>query len=201
VRAQPDLDGERLALFGSSLGAGHALVTAADDGRVRAVVALAPLIDTGMEGEASFPGAAWAVRILFTAWGDLLASLAGRRVTLPAIAPPGGFGMIVDGAAYEAFERLVGEGSSYRNEVLARSILTFDEYDPSARTAEIRAPVLLVASPGDRFAPFEAAKSYAASGRDVDLVEIPGDHFDVYASPVREEAARAAGSFLEERLR
>jgi len=201
VRSQPNLDGERVALFGSSLGAGHAVMTAADDGGVRAVVAQAPLIDSGVEGEASFPGAAWAVRILFTAWGDLLASMAGRRVTLPSIAPPGGFGMIVDGAAYAAFEKLVEDGSTYRNEVLARSILTFDEYNPADRTGDVRAPVLLIAAPGDRFAPFEAAKKYAAAAPDVTLVEIPGDHFDVYSSPVREQAAESAARFLAEHLR
>jgi pimeloyl-ACP methyl ester carboxylesterase len=201
ARAQADLDGERVALFGSSLGAGHALITAADAGDVRAVVALAPLLDSDLEGEASFPGPAWAVRILFTAWGDLLASVAGRRVTLPSIAPPGDFGMIVDGAAYAAFEKLVEGGSTYRNEVLARSILTFDEYNPADRTGEIRAPVLLVAAPGDRFAPFEAARKYAAADQDVTLVEIPGDHFDAYSPPVREQAAESAARFLEERLR
>jgi uncharacterized protein len=200
VRSQGDVDSERIALFGSSLGAGHALITAADDGRVRAVVAVAPLVDSGVEGEASFPGAGWAVRILFTAWGDLLASLAGRSVMLPAIAPSGGFGMIVDGAAYAAFEQLVGEGSTYRNEVLARSILTFDEYNPADRTGEIRAPVLLVAAPGDRFSPFEAAREYAARANGVTLIEIPGDHFDVYSAPAREQAAASAILFLKEHL-
>lgn len=201
ARSSGALDGGRVALFGSSLGAGHALVTAAGDGELRGVVAQAPLLDSDLEGEASFPGPAWAARLLFTAWGDLLASLVGREVTMPAIAPAGGFGMIVDDAAYAAFERLVDEGSSYRNAVLARSILTFDEYNPADRTAEIRAPVLLVASRGDRFAPFEAAERYAEQGDAVTLAEIPGDHFDVYASPVRERAAELALSFLHERLR
>jgi hypothetical protein len=61
--------------------------------------------------------------------------------------------------------------------------------------------VLLVAAPGDRFAPFETAKKYAEGGRDVALVEIPGDHFDVYSSPVREQAAESAVRFLAEHLR
>jgi pimeloyl-ACP methyl ester carboxylesterase len=200
VRASPDLDGSRVALFGSSFGAGHALITAAREGGLRAVVGLAPLVDSRVEGEASFAGPLWAVRILFTAWADLVASAFGGSVSLPAIAPSGGFGMIVDDAAYGAFERLAPESASYRNEVLARSILTFDEYDPSPSAGEIEAPLLLVASRGDRFAPFAAAESLAARTRDGRLAEIPGDHFDVYSSPVRERAAELAGAFLAQHL-
>ena len=200
VRADPALDGTRVALFGSSLGAGHALITAGGDPELRAVVGQAPLVDSGVEGEASFPGALWAVRMLFTAWGDLLASAFGGSVSLPAVAPAGSFGMLVDDAAYAAFEQLVAEGSSYRNAVLARSILTFDEYDPAPSAGEIAAPVLLVASRGDRFAPFDAAERFAARARDARVEVLEGDHFDVYGSPIRERAAELAGAFLARHL-
>jgi len=200
VRADPALDGSRVALFGSSLGAGHALITAAGDADLRAVVAQAPLVDSGVEGEASFPGVLWAVRILFTAWGDLVASAFGGSVTLPSIAPAGSFGMIVDDAAYAAFEHLLDEGSTYRNAVLARSILTFDEYDPAPSAPEIAAPLLLLAARGDRFAPFEAAERFAERAPDARVETLDGDHFDVYGDPGRERAAELAGAFLARHL-
>jgi len=49
VRARHDVGGDRVALWGSSLGAGHALVVASEDHNLRAVVAQAPLIDTAVE--------------------------------------------------------------------------------------------------------------------------------------------------------
>jgi pimeloyl-ACP methyl ester carboxylesterase len=202
ARASAELDGERVALWGSSMGAGHALAAAADDGGVRAVVAQVPLIDTGLEGEATFYGVAWVVRLLLNAWLDLGAGWLGREpVLLPAIAPTGSFGMIVDDAAHEAFEKLVTPGSTYRNAVAARSILTFDDWNPAARTREIRAPVLLVASRSDRFAPFAAAQRFAADAPDATLAEIEGDHFDVYSSPVLERAAELETGFLVRHLR
>ena len=194
------VDGSRAALWGSSLGAGHALITAADDASVRALVLQAPLIDTGVEGEATYYGAAWVARLLLAAWLDLAASWLGGSHEIPAIAPAGGFGMIVDDAAYAAFERLVEPGSRYRNAVAARSVLTFDEYDPATRTGDVAAPVLVLASRSDRFAPFSAAEAFARRARDATLEELEGDHFDVYAPPLRERAAARAAAFLRSRL-
>jgi pimeloyl-ACP methyl ester carboxylesterase len=202
VRARDDVDGTRVALWGTSLGAGHALLTAAGDGRVRAVAVQAPLVDTGVEGEATFYGVGWVVRLLLHAWADLFGSWLGRDpVLVPAIAPAGGFGMIVDDAAFAAFEKLASPDSTYRNAVAARSILTFDEYDPATRSAEIAVPLLLVASRADRFAPFAAVERLAARAPNATLAEIEGDHFDVYSSPVLERAAELEVEFLVEHLR
>jgi pimeloyl-ACP methyl ester carboxylesterase len=201
ARSRDDVDGARVAVLGSSLGGGHALVTAADDPALRAVVVVVPLVDTGMEGEATFPGVGWAVRLVLTGWLDLASARLGRGpVLIPAIAPRGGFGMIVDDAAYAAFERLVPPGSTYRNAVVAHSAFTFDDYDPSQRLAEIRAPVLAIASREDRFAPFAAVEALAARAPDVRVETIPGDHFDAYAPPAADRAAELASAFLAERL-
>jgi pimeloyl-ACP methyl ester carboxylesterase len=194
------VDGARAALWGSSLGAGHALITAADDGAVRALVLQAPLVDTSLEGEATYYGAGWVARLLLAAWRDLAASWTGRSHEIPAIAPAGGFGMIVDDAAFAAFERLVEPGSTYRNAVAARSILTFDEYNPATRAADVEAPALVLASRSDRFAPFAAAEAFVRQARAATLEELDGDHFDVYAGPAHAAAASRAASFLRSRL-
>jgi dienelactone hydrolase len=201
ARAREDVDGTRIAVWGSSQGGGHALIIAAEDPTLRAVVAQAPLVDTSMEGEATFYGVSWAVRLLFTAWADLATSFVGAEpVTLPALAASGEFGMIVDDAAHAAFERLVPPGSSYRNAVAARSILTYDSYNPAATAASTRVPMLLIASRGDRFAPFAAVEALARAATAARLVELEGDHFDVYWPPARDRAAAAAAAFLRENL-
>jgi pimeloyl-ACP methyl ester carboxylesterase len=197
ARTLPGVDSARIGLVGSSLGAGHAILAAAGDAEVRAVVGLAPLVDSGADGEvAAAQGAGWIARLLFSAWADLAASAFGSSRPIPAIARSGDFGMLVDDAAYAAFEALVAPGLLYRNEVAARSVLTFDDWNPAARAGDVKVPVLLVASPDDRFAPFSAAKRWADSAPNVEIAEIPGDHFDVYSPPVRERAEAAAGAFL-----
>jgi pimeloyl-ACP methyl ester carboxylesterase len=201
VRGRSDVDGGRVALWGSSLGGGLALVTAADDQNIRAVVAQAPQIDSDLEGEASFPGVWWAIQLLFTGWWDLIStSFGGDAVTMPAIAPADEWGMLADDAAYTAFEKLVADGSTYRNEVVAHSVFTFDDYNPAARSEEIGAPVLLIASRKDRFAPYAGVEAFAARAKSVEVVEFDGDHFDVYSPPAAELAAGAAADFLSRHL-
>lgn len=202
VRSRPDVDGARLALFGSSLGGGHALIVAAGDPAVRAVIAQAPLVDASIEGEATFFGVGWVVRLLLTGWADMLGSAFGREpILIPAIAPAGGFGMIVDDGAYGAFEKLVEPGSRYRNEVAARSPFLFDDYDPAAHASSIDVPVLLIASRNDRFAPIAAIDAYRSRAANVAIAFFDGDHFDVYAPPAADQAGAAAVDFLQSNLR
>lgn len=197
IRQRTDVDGSRLALWGSSLGAGHALVVAAQDAGVSAVVAQAPLVDTSMEGEAAELSAGTGLRLLFTAWADLVqANWSDDAVTIPAISRRGDVGLISDPAAYQAFEALVTDGSTYRNAVAARSILTFDDYNPTVQGAGLEVPALLIASRSDRFARFDAAEAYADAHPTARLAEIGGDHFDIYAPRYRVQAARLAATFL-----
>ncbi len=201
VRARTDVDGRRTAAWGTSLGAGHALLIASEDPDLRAVVAQAPLIDTSVEGEASFYGVGWAARLVLSGWADLVGSAFGREpFTIAAIARPGGFGMIVDDAAYAAFERLVGPGSTYQNAVAARSPFNFHGYNPAEQLSKITAPVLLIASRTDRFAPFSVVQAYAARARNVTLETFDGDHFDVYAPPAVTRAGDLAAAFLGSHL-
>jgi uncharacterized protein len=201
ARTHPQVDGARLALWGTSLGGGLALVIGANDANVRAVVAQVPQIDANMEGEATFPGVIWVIRLLFTGWCSMASEAMGfGEWTIPAIAPSDGFGMITDDKANEASTRGTPKGTTYRNEIVAHSIFTFDDYNPAVQAVGIKAPVLLIAARGDRFAPFAAAEAFARAHPNVTLTEIEGDHFDVYAPPRSEEAAASAVRFLKEHL-
>jgi fermentation-respiration switch protein FrsA (DUF1100 family) len=200
AREQPHLDGRRLALWGSSLGGGHALTVAATE-PVTAVVAQAPLVDSTVEGEATFFGIGWLARLLLSGWGDLIASAyGGAPLTIAAIAPGDGVGMIADDAAFAAFTKLEPGAPSYRNAVAARSIFLFDDYNPAASGPTAGMPILLIASPEDRFAPYAAVEAYASRSPQVRIVPFTGDHFDVYSPPAAEQAASAAVEFLREHL-
>jgi uncharacterized protein len=198
IRSLERIDPTRVALWGSSLGGGLALVAAARDGNVACIVAQAPQIDSRMEGEATFPGVWWAARLMLTAWGDLAASAFGAEpTTIAAIAPKGRFGMMIDDAAFKALEAVVHPGTHYRNEVAARSIFTFDDYNPALQTEALKAPVLLIASRDDRFAPFAAVEAFRKAHPTVTTVkEIQGDHFDIYLAPQSDQAAKLASEFL-----
>lgn len=202
VRTRAELDPDRVAVWGTSQGAGLALIAAHEDGGVRALVGMVPLVDSDAEGEVGFFGVGWLVRLLFTAWADLAASALGRGpVTIPALAASGEFGMIVDDAAFAAAQSLPEPGSTWRNAVAARSILLYDKWNPAPHARALRIPILLIASRQDRFAPFSAALALARDVPGVRVEEIDGDHFDVYTPPRLDRAAGIAAEFLAEQLR
>jgi pimeloyl-ACP methyl ester carboxylesterase len=201
VRTRDDVDGARVALWGSSMGGGHALIAGARDRRVRAVFAQAPVVDTSVQGDTVYFGAPWLARVVLTAWADLFVEFLGHGpVTIPAIAPTGGFGMIVGDDFYADFQRLVDPGSTFRNWIAAHSVFTFDGYDPAIEAAPLGMPVLLAASRTDRIVPFVAVERFAVAHPKVRVETFEGDHFDVYLPPARERTAELATAFLAERL-
>ena len=109
--------------------------------------------------------------------------------------------MIVDDAAYAAFGKL---GRGQAAPIGTKSSRT--RRSPSTTTTQrraprrIRAPILLLASPDDRFAPFAAVEAFAARAPDARVEKLEGDHFDVYAPPLADRAAEAAAAFFSERL-
>lgn len=196
-----ETDNSRIAVVGASLGGGHALIEASRNDAVRAVVALVPLTDTQVEGEATFFGAEWLARLLYAAWSDLwLAAFDNEPVLIPVISKQGGFGMLVDDNAYSAFERLTLISKYYRNEVLARSIFTFDDYNPAVQARRLTKPALIVASKVDRFAAFPAAEEFVSKQKQRQLFQVRCDHFEVYSPPCFDVAAAATLHFLQVEL-
>ncbi|WP_029924050.1 alpha/beta hydrolase [Nocardia otitidiscaviarum] len=87
VRARPDIDTDRIAIWGSSLGGGHVLQISAEDPHLRAVVSQCPFTD----GPASTlartrTGTLSSAVLLTTAILDRLAALLGRRPILVPMA-------------------------------------------------------------------------------------------------------------------
>jgi pimeloyl-ACP methyl ester carboxylesterase len=199
VRGRDDVDGSAPILWGTSQGAGHALLIAAETPSVRALLLQAPQVDTDVEGEAAAASPGWIARILFTAWGDLIQSAwSDEALTVPAMAKPGEFGMLVDQAAYDAFVTLVPPDSTYRNEVAARSILTYDEYNPATAIERLSMPVLVIASRADRFTPFSAVEDLARRAPQVVVETFEGDHFDIYSPPASTQSMERQVAFLAE---
>jgi fermentation-respiration switch protein FrsA (DUF1100 family) len=60
-------------------------------------------------------------------------------------------------------------------------------------------PLLMIVSPLDRLADGQlATEAYQAALHPIELVLVPGGHFDVYTQPVFDTTARAArGSFTQ----
>jgi dienelactone hydrolase len=105
----PEVDGSRVAVWGSSLGGGHAIAVAARHPELRAAVAQCPFTD----GLAS--AGALGVRESLTLFGfvvrDLLAAARGKEpVCVPVAAAPGRSGLMTAPDALPGMLALVPEG-------------------------------------------------------------------------------------------
>lgn len=200
VTAQPGVDPERVAVWGSSYSGGEVLVVGAADDRVRAVVAQVPF--AGLPDAAPDPGGA--------RWAALRdAFLAGTRGE-PAD-PLGPLTVVSDDPAVPAFLpqaesweffTTAGAGTAWRNEVT----LALDggpvPFDPGLAVAHVapRALLMIVAT-DDRLAATDVAlAAFERAGEPMELLLLEGHHFVCYDGDGFDRSVDATVAFLDRHL-
>jgi pimeloyl-ACP methyl ester carboxylesterase len=175
VRTLEGVDQERVAVWGMSLGGGHALLTAAADRRVAAVVALAPMTDgVAICLKPSPPNVA-----LRSTWRAVREAITRRPVTMPVAGPPRAFAALDAPEALPGFRRLAAT-HGWRNEVNAGAALGLLRYRPVRRASRIQAPVLLQVGERDEMAPLPPIEKSAARAPRSELIRYPIDHFGCF---------------------
>lgn len=202
ARAHSGIDGRRMATWGYSLGAGHALTTAVRDSRVAAAVAVVPMFD----GLSSTLAAArrWsplnALRIGGRALKDLIGSWLGRRTTMvPLTAAPGELGLLTSPDARPGYEAIVPPGFNY--ETAARIGLLFWTYIPGLRLRRFTRPILVLPSRVDRINPAGPTLRRARKCRSAKIVELDCEHMEAAREPHRGKVVRATIDFLNRSVR
>ena len=205
ARTRPELDGARVAVWGSSYSGGHALVLGAIDKRVRAVVAQVPLVS-------GFRNIQRLVRQDFLAPtraqfdDDREARYAGKEPAMvPVVAEdPLATSALPTPDSYQWFtEAQATRAPSWRNEVTLRTIEMLMEYEPVAYIRRISpTPLLMVLAREDHLTPVDLAlEAYEQALPPKQLALLPGGHFGAYVGDGFVRASVAARDFLLEHLR
>ena len=187
ARALPEIDPDRVATFGSSMGGGNALAAAAADPDVAAAISQVPFLDIVRQAYRSSSR----VRAEM-----LLAAIRGDY--LPAVGLPDEAALINAPGGEEGWRRVVsiGEDSRWRNRVSSRWLLG-RPFRPARHAAKLHCPWLICVGEADRVAkpgPAIAAARRAPKG---ELRTYPGvDHFDIYDGPVHEALVADQLDFL-----
>lgn len=191
ARSLPEIDPERVATFGSSMGGGNALAAAAADPAVAAAISQVPFLDIVRQAHRFSPR----VRARM-----LLAAIRGSY--LPAVGRPHEAAMINAPGGEEGWRRVVaiGEDSQWRNRVSSRWLLG-RPFRPARHAAKLHCPWLVCVGEADRVAqpgPAIAAARRAPRG---ELRTYPGiDHFDIYDGPAHEALVADQLDFLRRHL-
>lgn len=170
VRDLDGVDTGRLVLWGHSLGGTSALATAADDRRVRAVIALAPVLSgTRLLRSRPIPAVA---KALVAGVRDRIQGLLPRvgPHTVPAVADDDTLAIVSDTGVHAAYRRLVDEVPA----VPARSFLALAGTGPAVD--DITCPTLFVAGSDDDVAPAASIEAAAEVRPDATLLRVPETH-------------------------
>jgi fermentation-respiration switch protein FrsA (DUF1100 family) len=183
AQSQPDVDPNRIGVWGSSYSGGHVLVVAAIDRRVKCVVSQVPLTYGLETARRLIRGDMWkGLRGAFDA--DRVARARGEAgATMPVTAPEGQPCALPTTDTYEFFTNFEKQHeTNWKNEVTLHSIELFTEYEPASYIARIApTPLLVVVASGDHLTPFDmTARAYEAALEPKKLLILPGGHFDAY---------------------
>ena len=202
------VDAERVALWGSSFSGGTALVAAANDPCVRAVVAQCPFLSTS---ESQQPGPRQMVWFVFWTVLDSLRDRLGLRpIYLPAFGRPGElvFAKSAENPPALGFDPAAGHAfwgrmprdlrGGWENKLLARVFATLDRAPALDHVERIGCPVYLIAGERDDMVPSALVRNAYARLRSpaCNLSVHECGHFDLYLDDVFERNVELQASFL-----
>lgn len=205
VQTLPEVDPDRIGVWGSSYSGGHVLVVGAVDRRVKCVVSQVPLV-SGRENFLRLVRADLVVPTRQMFVQDRLNRYRGGQPAMIAVVSEDPIATpcaLPTPDSYEWFtETARTRAPSWRNEVTLRSVEMFTEYEPGIYAPWISpTPLLMVIAAGDHLTPADLAlRAYERALEPKKLVLLPGGHFDAYVKDF-ETAAGAARDWFVEHLR
>jgi uncharacterized protein len=202
ARSLPNVDPERIALWGSSYSGGHVVAAAVADGRVAAVIAQTPAMDglTAVLNVARYAGLRHLSRLVAVGVRDQIAALRGEGpVMMGVVGPPGTVAAMTTPDAEPGYATITGP--TWRNEVTARIMLRAGMYRPGLQADRLPCPMLVQIADRDAIAPVKAAQDavWRATGRG-EMRTYPIAHFDVYTGAPFERAVADQLHFLRRHL-
>ena len=187
--------GDQVALWGWSLGGGHALAVAAERNDIDAVVSLAPITD-GRALVRRRPRVANG-RAVLSGLRDTVGHRVGLGRELPIVSDTTGAAILPDPDAKRAYLDLVDTDSTWDNAVPARSFLKLVNYRPAKRLGAVETPVCLLAGRADQLVSVETLDDVAERLPKPTQIKTPATHFSILGDDL-DSAMGYAVTFLAE---
>jgi pimeloyl-ACP methyl ester carboxylesterase len=189
------VDQDRVALWGMSLGGAHALVTAAGDPAVAAVIALAPLTD-GLAFMLMPTPPKTLVRAVLRATRE---AITRKPCPMPIAGLPGEFAALDAPDALPGFQRLTA-GGDWTNQFNPSELFKVGWYRPVRQAPDIEMPALLQLAEHDKVVPLPAIEKTAARAPKSELLRYPTDHFGCFWPEHLDRIAADEVDFLRRHL-
>ncbi|MFC9473022.1 alpha/beta hydrolase [Nocardia sp. NPDC056952] len=179
ARTLDGVDHTRVVLWGAEFGGGHAIITAAKDPQIAAVVAQCPFVD-GIASSLAVPTMT-ALRLADLATSDRMGGLRGRDpILVPAYGPPGSTALMSAPGCESGAKAMLAAGVVVPNAVAARFTLDIVRHFPGRYVRKLACPILFVVCEKDAVAPAHATRKYAAQAARGEVVSYRLSQFDIY---------------------
>lgn len=199
VKARPDLDGSRVAVWGSSLGGGNAILVASRHPELAAAVAQCPFT-SGIATSLAL-GPVSSAKLLPAVVADLVARARGTDPVLVPLAGEAGAKALMAGPGVIAdCQSLMPAGETFRNEASARIVPTIALSRPGRAARKVQVPILFCVCERDTVTPSKPTLRYARQAPQGEVRTYPASHFDIYVGEQFEAAVADQTEFLVRHL-
>lgn len=199
VKACPDVDGSRIAVWGSSFGGGHAIEVASRHPELLAAVSQCPFTD-GMASAAAL-GVKGTMQVTPVILRDFAARLLGRPpVMVPIAAAPGSPALMNAPDALPGYLALMPKGLQFVNHVAARVLPEIVAYRPGRSAAKVKFPILFCVSSTDSVTPPAQTIALARRAPHGEIKQYAAGHFDFYMGDDFEQLVSDQTQFLTKHL-
>jgi len=181
ARTVDGIDGERLAVWGTSFSGGHVAALAAEDPSIAAAISQVPYSGLGGRRRRSRP--VFLARMVAAAVRDEVRGRLGRSpgyLRLVAEPESGDFAPFVESGATVAIRELFPADYEWPNQFTPRVMLRLPRYRPFDTANRIACPWLVLVCDDDAVTPADQAAALASRAPRLELRRFPAGHFEVY---------------------
>ncbi|GAB02911.1 MULTISPECIES: alpha/beta hydrolase [Acinetobacter] len=196
ARNLPNIDADKIILWGSSFSGGHVLATAAQDANILAVISQCPFTDGLSSSLAMNP--IMSAKLTALAIRDRVGAAFGNEPVMVALAGHSNQTALMTAPdAYTGILSLTKEVPDYKNYVAARFALDIIRYYPGRKTPQIKAPVLFCICETDTVAPANKTLAHAKRTPNKDIKTYSYGHFEIYTGDAFEHIVKDQIEFLK----
>lgn len=199
VKGCADVDGRRVAVWGSSFGGGHAITVASRHPELLAAISQCPFTD-GLASAAAL-GVKGSLQVAPVLLRDFAAKLLGRPpVMVPIAAAPGQPALMNAHDALTGYLALVPKGMVFVNHVAARVLPEIMAYRPGRSASKVKFPILFCVSTTDTVTPPEQTIALVRKAPHGETRLYSAGHFEFYMGEAFEELVKDQTQFLTKHL-
>jgi pimeloyl-ACP methyl ester carboxylesterase len=199
LRLRPEVDANRIALWGTSLGGMNVVRVAAGRSDLAAAVVQCPIVHG--PGAARSVGLLGPLRMTPAIIADAIGILTRRRRKyVPIVGAPGSDAMVTAVGALEGWNSTVPSGGRFDNRIAAADAVAMVMTSALRQASKVTAPLLVCVSDRENLMSPKYAALVAHRAPKGEARHYDSDHFDVYHQPLVAQVLADQTTFLQEHL-